>query len=63
MLFPQVCPMLLDSAFADLAATATSFVYVGLSSVLASAASDIIRLSEHEPYGIRGASLILKLRY
>ena len=52
---------MLAAAFA-LATGPASFVFVGLSSTLASAANDIIRLSEHEPYGILGATLILELK-
>jgi hypothetical protein len=45
------------------AVSTTSLVaFLGLSSTLASAVNDILRLSEEEPYGIRGASIILKFR-
>jgi len=50
---------LLAAAFNNLPA---SFVFVGLTSTLASAVIDIIRLAEHEPYGILGATLILELK-
>jgi hypothetical protein len=42
--------------------TTSSVAFLGLSSTLASAVNDILRLSEEEPYGIRGASIILKFR-
>jgi hypothetical protein len=58
----QISPML-ASAFSESTASTASFVFVGLSHALALAANDILRLSEQEPYGIRGATLILKLRY
>lgn len=54
----QITP-LLQSVVA--ASPSTSVVFPGLSSVLSMAINDILRLSEDEPYGIRGATVILKL--
>ena len=54
---------MLDSAYSEVSTSTASFIYVGLTATLTAAASEILRLAEHEPYGIRGASLILKLRF
>ena len=54
---------MLNSAYSKaVAKSKASVAFVGLTSILAEAAGVILQLAEHEAYGIRGASIVLKLR-